>query len=232
MERKAIAYYRVSTAKQGQSGLGLEAQQESVRSFLKRDPDFEFTDIESGKSSTRQGFLDARNKCKEVGGILVIAKLDRLSRNVHFISGLMEAKINFVCCDNPSATPLTIHIFAAVAEQEARAISQRVKDALGVLKNKGVKLGSPKGKSGFETKGNEARELALISLNKKKMGNENSLRAKGAIKMMLDYGEGVGKMVAKLRENGYLTPSGSKHWTAMQVYRIIDNYGLREKNGN
>lgn len=144
--RPHVAYYRVSTAKQGASGLGLDAQREAVSRHLRGVPVArEFTEVESGKNSARPVLAEALAYCRKNRAVLVIAKLDRLARNVHFISGLMEAGVDFVACDNPEANRLTLHILAAVAENEARAISERTTAALAAAKARGVKLGGDRG---------------------------------------------------------------------------------------
>jgi DNA invertase Pin-like site-specific DNA recombinase len=145
MNGKFVAYYRVSTAQQGKSGLGLEAQQAAVKTYLNGgswELVGEFTEVESGKRKNRPQLEAALAMCKKQKATLVIAKLDRLARNLHFISGLMESKINFVAVDMPTANRLTVHILAAVAEEEARAISARTKAALASAKARGVRLGS------------------------------------------------------------------------------------------
>jgi DNA invertase Pin-like site-specific DNA recombinase len=139
-----VAYYRVSTAEQGRSGLGLDAQESAVRNYLDGgtwELVEEFTEVESGKRSDRPELAKALTACKRHKATLVIAKLDRLARNVHFISGLMETKVKFVACDMPEATPFMLHIYAAVAQEEARAISARTKAALAAAKARGVRLG-------------------------------------------------------------------------------------------
>jgi DNA invertase Pin-like site-specific DNA recombinase len=150
LPRKAlfIAYYRVSTDKQGQSQLGLEAQREAVARLAQRGIILaEYTEIESGKRhQNRPQLAAAIEATKKQRATLLIAKLDRLARNVHFISGLMESDIDFVAADMPQANRLTVHIMAAFAEHEARAISERTKAALAALKARGVKLGNPKWK--------------------------------------------------------------------------------------
>ena len=145
---KVIAYFRVSTQKQSSSGLGLEAQQEAVKRFLAggdRELVAEFQEVETGKGANalakRPTLRAALDACRKQGAVLVIAKLDRLARNVHFVSGLMESKVKFVACDMPEANELTIHIMAAFAEHEAQRISQRTKEALAVAKSRGVILG-------------------------------------------------------------------------------------------
>jgi DNA invertase Pin-like site-specific DNA recombinase len=148
--KKFIAYYRVSTDKQGRSGLGLEAQQQAVHFFLQSRGELiqSFTEIESGRKNDRPELLTALDECRKNKAVLVIAKLDRLARNVYFISGLMESGVEFVAVDMPEANRLTIHILAAVAEHEREMISQRTKAALQAAKKRGVKLGSPTPKKG------------------------------------------------------------------------------------
>jgi DNA invertase Pin-like site-specific DNA recombinase len=136
-KQKFVSYTRVSTAKQGESGLGLDAQRDAIKQHVGTGELLrEFKEVESGKRSDRPELLKALAFCRQKKATLVIAKLDRLSRNVHFLSGLMEAKVPFIACDNPSATPLTLHILAAVAENEAKAISARTRAALAESKKK------------------------------------------------------------------------------------------------
>jgi DNA invertase Pin-like site-specific DNA recombinase len=145
MRGKFIAYYRVSTDKQGKSGLGLDAQRKAVADYLDGGQWTlieEFTEIESGKRNDRPELEKALSACKKHKARLVIAKLDRLSRNLAFIATLMDRKVDFVCCDNPTATKFTIHILAAVAEHERDAISARTKAALAVAKANGKVLGN------------------------------------------------------------------------------------------
>jgi DNA invertase Pin-like site-specific DNA recombinase len=139
-----VAYYRVSTAEQGRSGLGMEAQQAAVQNYLDGGTwklVGEFTEVESGRKSERPELAKALALCNRRKATLVIARLDRLARNVHFISGLMETKVKFVACDMPEATPFMLHIYAAVAQEEARAISARTRAALAAAKQRGVRLG-------------------------------------------------------------------------------------------
>ena len=143
-KQKAVGYYRVSTAKQGASGLGLDAQRSAVRSYVGNWQLIdEVTEIESGKRNDRPALAHALSLCRVHGATLIIAKLDRLARNVAFISSLMEAGIEFIAVDFPQANRLTVHILAAVAEWEAGMISQRTRLALAAAKARGVKLGNP-----------------------------------------------------------------------------------------
>lgn len=140
-----VAYYRVSTDKQGKSGLGLDAQRQAVAEFVAGRGAIlqEFTEVESGKKNDRPQLAAALALCRKQKAKLIIAKLDRLARNVHFISGLMESNVDFVAVDMPEASRLTIHILAAVAEHEREMISKRTKDALKAAKTRGTKLGNP-----------------------------------------------------------------------------------------
>src|ERR1700730_18046711 len=144
---KFVAYFRVSTDRQGKSGLGLDAQREAVMSYLNGGSwtlVSEFTEVESGKrSDNRPQLAAAIAACKKQKARLVIAKLDRLSRNLAFIAALMESGVEFVAVDNPHMNKLTIHILAAVAEHEREMISERTKAALAAAKARGKVLGNP-----------------------------------------------------------------------------------------
>jgi DNA invertase Pin-like site-specific DNA recombinase len=139
-----VAYYRVSTKEQGRSGLGLEAQEERVKRFIKAQDGHlaaSHTEVVSGAKSDRPALQEALKECRKLKATLVIAKLDRLSRSVHFISGLMESRVPFVVAEFPEADPLTLHIHAAMAEHERKLISERTKAGLERAKARGVKLG-------------------------------------------------------------------------------------------
>src|SRR5215469_5908263 len=141
---KHVAYYRVSTARQGRSGLGLEAQRQAVSDYLNGgawDLVAEFTEIESGKRNDRPELSRALELCRRQKATLVIAKLDRLARNVAFIANLMESRVDFVAVDMPQANRLTVHILAAVAEHEREMIVARTKAALAAAKARGKRLG-------------------------------------------------------------------------------------------
>ncbi|PLK42075.1 recombinase family protein [Emticicia sp. TH156] len=143
--KQYIAYYRVSTKKQGASGLGLEAQKFTASNFLKEGDRIvkEFIEIESGKSNQRVQLDEAIKYARNNKLTLLVAKLDRLSRNVSFIFTLRDSGVDFVCADIPDANTLTIGIFATIAQHEREIISRRTKDALKAKKAKGYKLGSP-----------------------------------------------------------------------------------------
>ena len=140
-----VTYLRVSTARQGKSGLGLEAQQKAVADYLSTGQWNlleEFVEVESGKNSRRPKLLEAIELCKASGAKLLVAKLDRLARDAAFLMNLKDAGIDFVCADMPEANRLTIGIMALVAEQEREAISKRTKEALAAAKARGVQLGA------------------------------------------------------------------------------------------
>ena len=142
---KAVAYYRVSTKKQGQSGLGLDGQQAALEQYIAQNAGQiigTYREVETGKRADRPELLKAIAHAKRSKATLVVAKLDRFSRNVAFLSRLMESGIDFVACDNPHANRFTCHILAAVAEHEAAMISERTKAALASAKRRGIKLGS------------------------------------------------------------------------------------------
>jgi DNA invertase Pin-like site-specific DNA recombinase len=152
MSNLLVAYYRVSTQKQGRSGLGLEAQEAAVRRFADanglRLAEQAYQDIETGKGSDvmalRPGLCAALAAAKKLGARIVVAKLDRLSRDVFFISGLMAQRVPFIVAElGPDVDPFMLHIYAAVAQKEAAMTAQRTRDALRAAKARGVRLGSP-----------------------------------------------------------------------------------------
>ena len=202
-----VAYYRVSTDKQGESGLGLEAQREAAKRIARQTPILnEFVEIETAKKSTaknRPQLLAAIADCKRLSATLLIAKLDRLARNVHFISGLMEAGVDFVAADMPQANRLTLHIMAAFAEHEAHAISERTKAALAALKTRGVKLGNPRWYESIE-KARSGRILKIARPSDAVIENIQRMRAESA---------SLRSIAARLNELGVRTPRGG-YWHA------------------
>jgi DNA invertase Pin-like site-specific DNA recombinase len=159
---KYVAYLRVSTDKQGRSGLGLDAQRQAIADFLAGSkPIAEFVEIESGKRDERSKLAAALHRAKVTGAKLLIAKLDRLSRNVAFIARLQESKVGFVCADMPEANELTVHLLAAIAQHERQAISARTKAALAAAKRRGKKLGNPNGAKALRGHGNGPAVAAI-----------------------------------------------------------------------
>jgi len=144
---KFVAYYRVSTKQQGLSGLGLDAQKSVVLNYISVQQGAlikDFTEIESGGKNNRKMLNEALTYCQLTNATLLIAKLDRLSRDAHFLTGLMKSKINFICCDQPHANQLTIGLLAILAEHERKICSERTKAALAAAKRRGIRLGNPR----------------------------------------------------------------------------------------
>jgi DNA invertase Pin-like site-specific DNA recombinase len=161
-----VTYFRVSTAEQGRSGLGLEAQRASVATFCRaRECEVlgEFVEVESGKRDDRPQLRAAMQRARVTGATLVIAKLDRLSRNVAFLASLQDSGARFLAADMPEANELTVHIMAAVAQAERKAIGERTRVALQAAKARGTRLGNPNGAQAFRRagKGNDAAVGAL-----------------------------------------------------------------------
>jgi DNA invertase Pin-like site-specific DNA recombinase len=218
---KFVAYYRVSTAKQGRSGLGLEAQQEAVRSYLNGGSwqlVDEVVEVESGKRNDRPKLAEALRLCRLHDATLIIAKLDRLARNVAFISNLMESGVEFTAVDFPQANRLTVHILAAVAEHEAKAISTRTKDALAAVKARGKRLGGDRGNLPAVAKtGAKASVAARIAKAHNRASDLapiiEELKASGAVSLR--------QIAAELNAKGIKTARGGE-WSAVQVHRVIE----------
>lgn len=160
---KFVTYYRVSTTKQGESGLGLEAQQIAVRAHLEHSKGVEiatFTEVETGKNNKRPKLQEALLRCRQTRATLLVAKFDRLSRNAAFLLALRDSGLEFVAADMPTANNLTIGVLAVVAEHEREMISKRTKEALAAAKARGTKLGNPKIKAGDDYAASIAREQA------------------------------------------------------------------------
>jgi DNA invertase Pin-like site-specific DNA recombinase len=211
---KFIAYFRVSTDRQGKSGLGLEAQREAVLAYLNGGSwtmVAEFTEIESGKHADRPQLAAALAACKKHKAKLVIAKLDRLSRNLAFIATLMDSGVEFVAVDNPHANKLTVHILAAVAQHEREAIAQRTRDALQAAKARGKRLGNPN----LE----RARQRALEANSE--AAERFAANVLPIIKQIQKSGVSSLRGVAKaLSARGVKTARGGE-WTAVQVSDIL-----------
>ncbi|TYQ00227.1 DNA invertase Pin-like site-specific DNA recombinase [Tenacibaculum adriaticum] len=216
---KYISYYRVSTQKQGQSKLGLEAQKTSVNIFLSDKDQLiaEYEEVESGKKNNRLKLLKAIEHCKATNSTLLIAKLDRLSRNVQFIYTLRDSNVNFVCCDLPDANTVTIGILAVLAQEERERTSQRTKKALEELRKKGVKLGTP------ENLTPEARKKGTLKVIQNAKENPNNKKATAMIVLLRKEKLSYRKIAAKLNEEGFKTRR-DKEFSASQVLILYDRY--------
>lgn len=215
-EGKFVAYYRVSTERQGRSGLGLEAQRTAVTDYLnggKWHLVAEFTEVETGKGRNaldrRPQLKAAIDACRKHKATLVIAKLDRLARNVAFIAGLMDSKVDLVAVDNPNVNRMTLQILAAVAEDEARRISERTKAALQAAKARGTILG----RHGREvlSKANSASAAAFAA---KVAPRVKALQAKGLT---------IRELTNELNQAGIPTPNGGK-WHVSSVHRLLQRF--------
>lgn len=218
---KAVAYYRVSTSTQGRSGLGLEAQRTAVTDICSgRGLEIiaEFTEIESGGRNDRPELSEALRRAKLTGATLVVAKLDRLSRSVAFLSALQDSGAAFIAADMPEANELTVHILAAVAQAERKAISTRTREALRAAKARGVKLGNPQGATPLRKagKGNEAalraRQEAVVARCEELRGEVANIRAQGA--------ESLREIAAGLNERRIEAPRGGE-WHPSGVRRLL-----------
>ncbi|WP_300295959.1 recombinase family protein [Ferrovibrio sp.] len=217
---KFVAYYRVSTDRQGRSGLGLEAQREAVRQYLADrgwPPIAEFTEVESGRKSSRPKLTEALAACRLHKAKLVIAKLDRLTRNVGFLVSLRDSGVDFIACDMPDANKLTINIIAAVAEDEAERISARTKAALAA---KVARDGQWDRKAKHHLVPGAGQQQATAALQER-------AKARAA-----DYAQEIARLRATglsslraiaeaLNEQGIPTTRGGR-WQAVQVKRVLD----------
>lgn len=213
---EAVAYYRVSTTKQERSGLGLEAQRETVTRYAQRsglEVVREYTEVETGtRKKVRPQLLLAIAEAKKRGCVLLIAKIDRLARNVHFVSGLLESGVEFVACDMPEANKLTVHVMAAMAEHESDMISTRVREALAAAKRRGVKLGKPE---------NLTKEAAAKGQAVTAQAARDAYRTvEGYIQHLRDSGSTLQAVADRLNAEGQRTRTGAK-FTPTHISRIL-----------
>ena len=226
MKVRIVTYLRVSTARQGSSGLGLEAQRASVQAHAAAGGHVivaEYVEVESGRRDDRPQLAAALAACRLHRATLVIAKLDRLARNVRFIAGIMDGGVDFVACDMPHANRLTLHLMAAMAEHEAAAISERTKAALAAAKARGVRLGNPNGAVHLRAGCRNASELAAIA--RRKAALERAQNVAPTIAALRCRGITAPRAVAsELNRNAVPSPTGGI-WYAQQVLRTIKLLG-------
>ncbi|RYE02073.1 MAG: recombinase family protein [Sphingobacteriales bacterium] len=224
---KYVAYFRVSTERQGKSGLGLDAQQVAVRAYLEGKgwpPIAEVVEVETGKNSARPKLAEALALCRLHGATLLIARLDRLARKVAFIANLMEAGVPFVACDMPNATPFMLHVYAAVAEEEGRAISKRTKDALAEAKKRGVVLGGARNSSGNLRQESAKGRDASIAVRSAKADKRASDLAPTIRKLEAAGATTLTALAAGLNVEQIGTTRGM-NWTPTQVARLKARLG-------
>ena len=216
--QKFVAYYRVSTGKQGASGLGLEAQQATARAFVEaRGGNLvgEYREVESGAKGEREQLQAAMRDCRLKGATLLIAKLDRLSRDLRFLLSVKGSGVRFVCCDNPEANELTINLLAIIAEHERKLISERTRAALTAAKARGVKLGNPqldKVRNVDTSKANATRVAKGAAFKDEIRAVVNAMRQ--------EQGDlSATELARQLNAAGYRTPR-NKEWTHVQINRL------------
>ena len=223
---KVVAYYRVSTAQQGISGLGLDAQRAAVESIcatrgweIIAPP---FTEVESGKRSDRPELLKALEHCKVTGAMLVVAKLDRLSRDAAFLLTLQNSGAMFVAADMPDANNLTVGIMALIAQQEREAISARTKAALAAAKARGQRLGNPNGAAALRRAG---KGTAVALEARQRNADEHAERLRPIVDRMKGEGStSLGALARALNEEGMVTPRGAQ-WYASSVRNLLTRLG-------
>ena len=214
---KFVAYYRVSTTRQGRSGLGLEAQHRAINDYLNGGRwtlSAEFTEIESGKRTDRPELTKAIGACRRHKATLVIAKLDRLSRDAHFLLGLQKAGVEFIAADMPTANRLTVGIMALVAEEERRMIVKRTVEALAAAKARKVKLGSPHPERGAKIGLPRARAA------RKRKADEFATSVLPVVKKLHKAGNSLRAIAKELTDTGIASPRGGS-WGPQMVANVL-----------
>ncbi len=223
---KYVAYLRVSTQKQGFSGLGLESQREIIQNYLYDiTPISEFIEVESGRKNNRPKLKEALDLCRKTGATLIVAKLDRLARNVSFLSNLLENDVEIVFCDFPQANKMVLHILAAISQYEAELIATRTKQALAAKKVRGSKLGNPEHLL-------DKHEEAIANSNKtnreKAKRNPNNKRAVAFLKVLVGQDITLNQMAEILNKEGFVTSQGYQ-FSPSTVYKLIKRYKLKHE---
>ncbi len=214
-----VAYFRCSTERQGKSGLGLEAQQKSVETYLNvgsRSLVASFTEVESGKVDDRPKLQEALATCRIHNATLLIAKLDRLSRDAHFLLGLQKSGVRFVAVDMPHADNFTVGILALVAQKEREMISQRTKDALAAARVRGVKLGGNRNNSSSISRIGSVASVAIRSTKATSRANDLA----PILRDQMSQGLSLRAIGSHLDTLGIKTARGNS-WTAASVQRVI-----------
>ena len=217
-----VAYYRVSTQKQGKSGLGLEAQRKMVADFIAcngGELSAEFTEVESGKVDDRPELLAAMKHADLVGAKLLVGKLDRLSRDLHFITSLQKSKVEFAVCDLPGCDSFTINIYGALAQREREMISARTKAGLQAAKARGVSLGTNNLKREMVHEAS-AKGVEVIKHN----ADTFAAKVLPVIRALQEQGSSLRNIAAELDRLGVQTARG-KQWTPTAVKNVLDRLG-------
>ena len=223
MKQKYVAYLRVSTQKQGYSGLGLEAQREIIRNHLHdTTPVAEFVEVESGRKSDRPKLKEALALCRKDGATLIVAKLDRLARSVSFLSNLLESDVDIVFCDFPQANKMVLHIISAISQYEAELIAARTKASLQAKKARGFKLGNPEH---LLDKHQEAIQNSIKTCRTKADNYPNNKRAVAMLRILVKENSSYCEMAKILNQEGFVTSRGCS-FTKSTVYKLIKRYRL------
>lgn len=224
MNTTYVAYLRQSTKKQEISGLGIEAQREIIQKYLGQEkPIAEFVETESGKRTDRPKLAEALALCRKTKSTLIVAKLDRLSRNVAFTSKLLESDVEIKFCDFPEANRLVLHIIASIAEYEAGLISQRTKQSLKAKKARGIQLGKPEN---LTNNLDRAIENSKRAIKKKAKENPNNMRAIAMLRVLVGKDMSLSEMARRLNNEGFVTSQG-KQFSAWQVSVLLERYNLK-----
>ena len=218
-----VAYLRQSTRKQEISGLGVEAQREIIQKHLYPiTPIAEYLETESGRKRERPKLTEALELCRKTGAILIVAKLDRLSRNVAFTSMLLESDVEILFCDFPEANKLVLHIISSIAEYEANLISQRTKQSLQAKKQRGTRLGKPEN---LTDNLERAIENSTTTNRQKARDNPNNKRAVAMLRNLVGKGKSLREMARTLNSEGFTTSRGCS-FNPSQVKILIDREQL------
>lgn len=225
-EERFVAYLRVSTQKQGYSGLGLEAQRDIIKNYLREKKTiFEYIEVESGRKTDkgRPKLKEALSQCRTYGAKLIVAKLDRLARNVSFLSALLDSDVEIVFCDFPQANKMVLNILASISQYEAELISTRTRQALAAKKARGCKLGNPEH---LLEKHQAAIEKSNQTNRRKAADNPNNKRAVAMLKVLAAQGMTLTEMTDKLNNEGFVTSKGYQ-FRPSQVFVLLKRYNIK-----
>ena len=223
-QEKYVAYLRVSTQKQGYSGLGLEAQREIIHNYLHDTiPISEYVEVESGRKSDRPKLKEALSQCRKEGATLIVAKLDRLARSVSFLSSLLESDVDIVFCDFPQANKMVLHIISAISQYEAELTAARTKAALQAKKARGFNLGNPEH---LLDKHEEAIQNSIKTCKAKADSNPNNKRAIALLRTLVKEEHTYQEMAEILNREGFVSSHGCS-FTKSTVYKLIKRNNLK-----
>lgn len=219
-----VAYLRVSTQKQGYSGLGLESQREIIQKHLRdKMPIAEYVEIESGRKKDRPKLKEALMLCRKTEAILIVAKLDRLARNVSFLSSLLESDVEIIFCDFPQANKMVLHILSAISQYEAELIAARTKSALQAKKSRGYRLGNPEH---LMDRHGLAIQNSIRACKRKADNNPNNTRAVAMLRTLIKEDHTLKEMADILNKEGFVTSQGYS-FSKSTVYKLIKRYNLK-----